>query len=389
MAIDRPVADPVGNSPEALAKLPPETVFARLRNGEITRRDVFKAMSALGLASFGARVFDQNALAADELKMIIWEGYADDTYRVPFEQANNCTVSYTEAGTGDEMFAQMETSGGKNYDMVSASSDLPKRLYDAGLLAEIDTSKLTNYANLWDQFKTPDYITFDSKLYGVNFAWGPTLLLSNGDEVTTAPTSWNALLDEQYKGKISTWNYPLQIAQYALLLDPVPDDPYVLDDDQLAAVKDILVKQRPLVRLYWNTGLELAQAMLNKEVVISDGWSWISQQIRAEKGNPVETIPTEGVTGWSDSWVISKAAKNYDLALKWADWMIGPEGQVGLTEVMGYSITNKIAAASLPQDRQEQLRLTNVTDEYAKIKMWKFVANYDKWVQVWNEATQG
>jgi len=108
---------------------------------------------------------------ADELKLIIWEGYADDTYRKPFEEANQVTVSPTEAGTGDEMFALMRESDGKNYDMVSASSDLPRRLYDAGLLAEIDTTKLSNYNKLYDQFKTPDYITFDGKLYCVNCAW--------------------------------------------------------------------------------------------------------------------------------------------------------------------------------------------------------------------------
>jgi spermidine/putrescine-binding protein len=376
-------------STDDLLQLEPATVMSLLDRGRITRRDVFKVMSAAGVASFGLQMLDDSVLAKEELKMIIWEGYADDKYRIPFEEANDATVSYTEAGTGDEMFAQMKDSDGKNYDMVSASSDLPKRLHDADLLAEIDTSKLTNYNDLWDQFKSPNYITFDSKLYGVNFAWGPTLILSNPDEVTTAPTSWNALFDEQHKGKISTWNYPLQIAQYALLLDPVPDDVYVLSDDQLAQIKDLLVKQRPLVRKYWDTGLELQQLFLNNEVVIADGWTWITNQLRAQGGKVVETVPAEGVTGWSDSWVISKAAKNYDLALKWADWMIGTEGQVGLTEVMGYSITNKKAAATLPQEVQEQLRLTNVEDEYAKIKMWTFVENYDKWVEVWNEATQG
>jgi spermidine/putrescine-binding protein len=385
----REASSAIHTSTDDLLQLEPSAVMGLLHSGRVSRRDVFKVMSAAGVASFGLRMLDDNALAADELKMIIWEGYADDTYRVPFEEANDATVSFTEAGTGDEMFAQMKDSDGKNYDMVSASSDLPKRLYDADLLAEIDTSKLTNYENLWDQFKNPDYITFDDKLYGVNFAWGPTLMISNPDEVTTAPTSWNALFDEQYKGKISTWNYPLQIAQYALLLDPVPEDVYVLSDEQLAQVKDLLVKQRPLVRKYWDSGLELSQLILNKEVVIADGWSWITNQLRAEGANVVETIPTEGVTGWSDSWVISKAAENYDLALKWADWMIGVEGQVGLTEVMGYSITNKEAVATLPPERQTELRLTDVENEYAAIKMWKFVENYDKWVQVWNEATQG
>ena len=372
-----------------LLALEPSAVMGLLGRGEITRRDVFRVMSAAGVATLGMRMMDQSALAKEDLKMIIWEGYADDLYRKPFEDANDATVSFTEAGTGDEMYAQMKDSDGKNYDMVSASSDLPKRLSDAGLLAEIDTAKLTNYNDLWDQFKTPDYITFDSKLYGVNFAWGPTLMIHNPDVVTTAPTSWRALTDEQYKGKISTWNYPLQIAQYALLLDPVPDDVYVLTDEQLAQIKDILVAQRPLVRKYWDLGGELSDLWANGEVVIADGWTWITNTIKAANGKIEETIPSEGVTGWSDSWVISKAAKNYDLALKWADWMIGLEGQVGLTEIMGYSITNKKAAASLPEDTQKALRLTDVETEYAKIHMWKFVDNYDKWVTVWNEATQG
>jgi len=327
---------------------------------------------------------------ADELKLIIWEGYADDTYRKPFEEANQVTVSPTEAGTGDEMFALMRESDGKNYDMVSASSDLPRRLYDAGLLAEIDTTKLSNYNKLYDQFKTPDYITFDDKLYGVNCAWGPTIVLYNTEEITTEPTAWNALLDEQYTGKIATWNYPIQIAQYALLLDPKPANPYELTDEQLAQVKDIPVRQRPLVRKYWDLGGEVAELFKNKVIVIADGWSWITLQTRAAKLDVQEVVPSEGVTGWSDSWCISKNAQNYDLALKWADWMIGDEGQIGITEVMNYSITNKDAAATLTPERQQELRLTDVEAEYAKIHMWRFIPAYDeKWVPLWNEATQG
>jgi spermidine/putrescine-binding protein len=373
-----------------MAKLEPAEVMALYRAGKINRRDVFKILGALGLTAFGASMLDRGALAAEDLKLIVWEGYTDDKYRVPFEEANDATVTPTFAGTGDEMFSLMDGSGGANFDGVSASSDLPKRLYDKGLLAEIDPTKLTNYSKLWDQFKSPPYITFDNKLYGVNFAWGSTILVYNPETITTEPTSWTAITDEQYKGKIATWNYPIQIAQYALLLNPVPADPYELTDEQLAQVKDILLAQRPLIRKYWDYGQEVSELFLNKEVVIADGWSWITLQTRAGGVDVQEVVPTEGVTGWSDSWCISAKAKNYDLALKWADWMIGDEGQVGLTEVMNYSITNKDAAASLPPERQKELRLDNVEVEYAKIHMWRFIPAYDeKWVPLWNEATQG
>jgi spermidine/putrescine-binding protein len=374
---------------ERLMAMEPATVMSGFRSGTISRRDLSKLFAALGLTSaLGPTIGRNPALAqSNELTMIIWEGYASDSFTIPWEEANDANVEATFAGTGDEMFAAMQGSGGTTYDMVSASSDLPQRLYDAGLLMEIDTSKLTNYADLYEQFQRPPYITFDDKLYGVNFSWGPTLMLYNPDEVAETPTSWNALLDEQYSGKITTQNYPLQIAQYALLLDPKPEDPFLLDDEQLAQVKDILVRQRPLVRKYWDLGGEVAELFLNGEVVIGDGWSWITLQIQDSDGTVAEATPEEGVTGWSDSWCISNKAANPELALNWADYMIGPEGQKGVIENLNYSITNSKVVDTLPMELRERLRMVDVPAEYAKIHMWKFVPNYDKWVQVWQEAT--
>jgi spermidine/putrescine-binding protein len=374
---------------ERLMALEPATVMSGFRSGTISRRDLSKLFAALGLTSaLGPAIGRNPALAqSNELTMIVWEGYTSESFTEPWEEANDVTVEATFAGTGDEMFAAMQGSGGTTYDLVSASSDLPQRLYDAGLLMEIDSSKLTNYPDLYEQFQRPPYITFDEKLYGVNFAWGPTIILYNPDEVTETPTSWNALLDEQYAGKITTWNYPLQIAQYALLLDPKPEDPFLLDDEQLAQVKDILVRQRPLVRKYWDLGGEIAQLFLNGEVVISDGWSWITLQIQDSEGSVAEATPEEGVTGWSDSWCISNKAANPELALQWADYMIGPEGQMGVIENLNYSITNSKVVETLPAELREQLRMVDVPAEYAKIHMWKFVPNYDKWVQIWQEAT--
>ena len=159
--------------------------MAGYRSGTISRRDLSKLFAALGLtAALGPSIGRSPALAqSNELTMIIWEGYTSDSFTIPWEEANDANVEATFAGTGDEMFAAMQGSGGTTFDMVSASSDLPQRLYDAGLLMEIDPTKLTNYPDLYEQFQTPPYITFDDKLYGVNFAWGPTIMLYNPDEI--------------------------------------------------------------------------------------------------------------------------------------------------------------------------------------------------------------
>src|SRR6185369_3427682 len=106
-----------------------------------------------------------------------------------------------------------------------------------------------------------------------------------------------ALLDEQYSGRIAAWNAPIQIAQYAMLLDPRPDDIYLLDDEQLARVKDILVKQRPLIRAYWNFGGELAELYVNGEIDISDAWPYITKQALDGGATVAQTWPEEGATG--------------------------------------------------------------------------------------------
>ena len=373
---------------EELRKLEPHALTLLLRNGRITRRDLLGAMGGLGLSTLGRPFAGLQASAANELNLIVFEGYTSDGFVSPFETANDQRVAATYANRSDQMFSLLDGSGGENIDEVSATSDVTALLVERGLLAEIDVSKLTNYNKLWNQFKTLPFTSSDSKLYGVNFAWSPMLLTCNPRAIASAPTSWNAMIDRQYSGKIATWNYPIQIAQYALLLDPPPADPFDLTDEHLARVKDILIAQKPHVRKYWDYGQEVSELFLNGEIVIAEALPWIAVQARDGGVDLQGIFPEEGVTGWSDAWCISSRSENYELALKWADWMISDESQILLTELMNYSITNKSAAASLPLERQQELRLTNVEEDFKKIHLWRNIPAFlGKWVPIWNEAT--
>lgn len=370
-----------------MKRLEPAEVWSKYRAGQISRRDLTKFFGAIGLAAMGSKLLGGQAMAATELNAIVWEGYTAEAFAKKWEDANDAKINSTFMGSSDDAFAQLQAGGGSNFDLVTASNDLTQRLVDAKLVQEIDTSKLSNFPDLVEQFQKPPYIYFDDKLYGANFAWGPTVLLYNTEKITTAPTSWNALLDEQYSGRIATWNAPIQIAQYAMLLDPRPDDIYVLDDDQLAGVKDILVKQRPLIRAYWNFGGELAELYVNGEIDISDAWPYATLQAQEGGATVAEVWPEEGVTGWSDSWMITSGAQNVDLCYSWIDFMLGPDGQMGVLEGNKYAITNQKVIDGLPADLRASLYMDNVAEWYDKIHMWKNVPNMDKWLQVWQEAT--
>ena len=376
---------------DRLMAMEPGAVMAGIQSGEISRRDLGKLFAALGMTTaLGTLLGEESARAqSNELTMVIWEGYADPSFAAKFEEENDATINATPMSSSDDAFGRLQAGGGSNFDLVSASNDVSQRLIDAGLVQPIDTSRLTNYENLYEQFQMPEYITKDGELYGANFAWGPTLMLYNTEEVTEEPTSWRALLDEQYTGKISTWNAPIQIAQYALLLDPKPEDPYVLDEEQLAQVRDILVEQRPLIRTYWNLGDELKQLYASGEVIISDAWPYVGLGLK-EQGVPVaEVIPEEGVTGWSDSWMITSGAQNVDLAYKWMDYMIGPDGQMGVLNNNGYAITNRTVIEGLEPELREALLMDNIEEGYDSILMWRNVPNYDQWLAIWQEVTAG
>jgi putative spermidine/putrescine transport system substrate-binding protein/spermidine/putrescine transport system substrate-binding protein len=372
---------------QELGKLSPDEVMARFHEGLISRRDLMRFMSAIGLASMGAKLLGGEASAQTEINAIVWEGYTADTFATAWTEANDAQINSTFMASSDDAFSQLQAGGGSTFDLVSASNDLTQRLVDADLVQELDPSRIPNHANLYEQFQFPPYATFDDKLYGANFAWGPTIMLYNTEQITTAPTSWSALLDEQYSGKIATWNAPIQIAQYALLLDPVPEDIYVLDDEQLAQVRDMLIAQKPHVRAYWNFGGEFADIYVNGEVYISDAWPYATLGAKAGGAPVAEVIPAEGVTGWSDSWMITSGAQNVDLCYDWINFMLGPEGQLGVLNYNNYAITNKTVIEGLSSEIREALYMDNIEEGYAQILMWKNVPNMDKWLQVWQEAT--
>ncbi|MGJ3251346.1 MAG: ABC transporter substrate-binding protein [Elainellaceae cyanobacterium] len=338
-------------------------------------------VSLLGLTS--ALIPASPAQAAGcTLTAIVWEGYTDSSFTEQFEQETGCVVKATYAGSSDEMFAKFRAGRGRTYDLISASGDITERLYQAGLVRPIDTRKLENFDSIFPSFQHGDWNTFDGQLYGVTFAWGPNVLLYNTDEVATTPKSWNILFDPDYEGKVTIPDNPITIADVALWLGK--DDPYSLTDDDLADVKDKLLELRPSIRKFWTTAGELANLFQSGEVVLAHAWPLTYTQLD-EAGFPIGSVSPEGkLTGWTDSWMISKNSRNVDAAYQWIDYILSGDGQKGVMDVTGYSGATEAGAEAIGPERAKELYMDDLS-LHAEINMWQSVKDYDKWVQVWNE----
>ena len=335
-----------------------------------------------GLADAASRPA-HSARGGATLNLICWEGYADPSFVKPFEQMYNCTVSATYAGSSDEMVAKWVAGHGNTYDLVSASGDATRRFIKSNTLLPIDVSRISNFEQLFPKFHTPAWNTVNGVHYGVSFTWGPDVLIYDTRVFKQAPTSWHVLYDPANKGKLSTADNPITIADVALYLGY--KDCYNLTEAQLARVKATLIAQKPLLRKYWEGAGDLEDAFKHGEVVASNAWPLMTSDLRKAHFPIGETIPREGATGWADTWMISKNSPNVDLAMKWINYMIGPKGQLGVINVTNYSGASRTVLPLLSKAQIKALHMDNLS-YFDQLHMWAEPANYGEWVQIWNDV---
>jgi putative spermidine/putrescine transport system substrate-binding protein len=217
--------------------------------------------------------------------------------------------------------------------------------------------------------------------------WGANVLIYNKDKVKPAPTSWNAIYDPKYKGRITVPDNPIQIADPALQFLKV-EKPYSLTNAQLDKVKAKLKQQRPLVKKYWVLATDFEELFKSGDAVIGAGWPLMTNDLRKAGMNVGEVLPKEGVTGWSDSWMLSKKAKHPICAYKWMNYVTSPQTQAKVADVTAYSPANLKTCDVVGPKRCKELHIRDQR-YYKTIKYWQTPVsptNYRQWSDAWAEV---
>ena len=289
------------------------------------------------------------------LSLISWAGYVEPEWTKPFEQKTGCKVSDKVAGTSDEMVQLMRTG---QYDGVSASGNASARLVDGGDVDPVNVSLVPNYKTIFSELKDQPYNTFDGVHYGIPHGRGANLLMWNVNDVKPAPTSWSVILDPKeaakYKGKISAYDDPIYIADAAVYLkahqpDLGIENPYELNEEQFEAAVDLLKEQRPYVGEYWSDLTKQISAFAGGDDSVGTTWQYQYFALKDE-GKPVEAspasqgfLPSEGATGWSDTWMLSSQAKHPNCMYMWMDWIVSPKVNAEVAEVFGEAPAQSLA----------------------------------------------
>ena len=70
--------------------------------------------------------------AAKELRILAWQGYADDDWVKAFEKQTDADVSVVYVGTDDEIWAKIKGSEGEDFDLFAVNTAQLQRYIDAG-----------------------------------------------------------------------------------------------------------------------------------------------------------------------------------------------------------------------------------------------------------------
>jgi putative spermidine/putrescine transport system substrate-binding protein len=342
-----------------------------------------------------------------ELNLIAWQGYTEDDWVKPFEQQTGCMVTPKYANTSDDMVNFMRQGGGATYDGVSASGDASNRLIANGDVAPIDISLFSEYPDVMNSLQSPAHNTVNGVHYGVPYMWGPNFLMYNTDDVQPAPTSWDVTWDPNspYKGKVTAYDGVIFIADAAMYLAAHnPDlgitDPYELTADQLDAAKQLLLQQAPLVGKYWNYYLDEIKGFNSGDMVVGTAWPVNFQYVQqAGKVHVANVIPSEGVTGWADTWMMSSHAQHPNCMLKWMQYTLDPGVQTQVAEFYGATPSNTASCDQLTADLKQAAAAYHCGDDafLSSVKLWKTptgecpdgsttCTTYDDWTNAWLEV---
>jgi len=325
---------------------------------------VFIAAFAIGCGSDdssdstsgGGEMLTEVGKGEGEVNLICWAGYCEDgstsakvDWISDFEKQTGCQVNVKIGNTSDEMVQLMRTG---QYDGVSASGDATLRLIDGGDVDPVNTDLVPNYADIFPGLKDQPFNSVDGQMYGIPHGRGGNLLMWNTDEVKPDPTSWSAVFDPnqaaKQKGHVTAYDSPIYIADAALyLMAHQPDlgitNPYELDEDQFNAAIDLLKQQREFIGEYWSDYAKQIQSFANGDTTVGTTWPYQYLALQAE-GDPVKTtIPEEGSTGWSDTWMISSEAQHPNCMYMWMNHITEPQVQADVAEWFGEAPANSKA----------------------------------------------
>lgn len=249
-----------------------------------------------------------------ELLVLEWSGYEDPAFWTDFADANPDVSVEWEYGDTDAAILNLMQSGSQA-DVFHFYTGWQQFYVDEGLVQEIDTSKLTNWDAVPDEYKALGQI--DGVQYFIPWDYGFSSIMYNTEQVPEV-TSWDVLFNEDYAGHISMWDDgpgAVTVSSYIHGYDET-----AITDEQLADIEAEWTAQKPLNLHYWDSEYDnLCPEVISGEIWVAYAWQGCFSTALGEGAPVAYANPEEGRNSWVGLYGISADSDSPELATQFLD----------------------------------------------------------------------
>ena len=284
-----------------------------ITEGRLNRADLLKAgaAGALGLTFAGQALARTARIQGTTLNMLTWsDHYANDQLSA-VAKATGLQGRPTLFSDNADAYLKIKQTGSQ-FDIVSGDALWVPKYNKDGLTISFPLDELPVSKQLYPIARQFPFWKDGSNYMGYPFSWSTVQIYYNPKYVNVKPTSWHALLNSKYKGKISLENIPTDVMAIAGRAIGAKQ-PYSMTSAEIGHAKDFLKQLKPNVLKLVSQNTEVVRAL-------TDGSAWLTienlgtdARVRDAKGPLILSAdPKEGLYGWMDAEMLLKASHNQD-----------------------------------------------------------------------------
>lgn len=305
------------------------------------------------------------AAAQQELNALVWCDHTDPALIEPFEKANDVKVNLKEyEGTGAGLSIVQQSSPGDWDVFVIDGVDVP-RAVDLDLMGELPADALP-MNDIFPEVRMEKNNSRDGKIYAVTEKFGYNTI--SYDKTKVDPNDMedlSVMWSDKYKGRIALYDYYLPMIGLTGLA--IGKKSASLSEADLPAIKDKLFAMKKVARQVSDVVASQTALATGEVDILVGGGEWITAGLSAEKPNLDWTVPKQGALRWAQSIGVFKSSKKPELALKFVQYILSPEGQARLaTSSCYWAMPANTKAAAFLTDQQKAALRWDKQSEYLK-----------------------
>ena len=280
------------------------------------------------------------------LNLFIWSNYIAPETIAKFERRFGVKVNVDLYDSNEALLAKLQ-AGNAGYDVICPSDYSVQVLIAQHLLRPLDRSALPHLVNVDPAFLDRPYDR--GNRYSTPYFWGTTGIAYDRTRVAAPIDSWTALWDPRYRGRILMLDDGREAFMAAL--KSMGRSLNTTDRHVLEQARDLLIRQKPLVRAYNSTNFE--DVLLSRDVWLAQGWNGQFAKAMEQDPDIVYVIPKEGATVFIDNLAIPVDARHAELAHQFIDFTLEADIAAEICDTMKYSSPNRAAWAKLPEHTRQ------------------------------------